>query len=264
MNTSKKNAFKPQPRPRRAGGRTAGRVTVAALLALGLGLGTRPAQAQLVDRLLVNINSQNYSQRQFELYMALETLLFTSSPRSSWRVSRENWNEKLEVYVNHMLVDHNARALETFTARPNEVLIAQKKLAQIKDGSWQRFVDRLGFSKSAVATERDRMIRVAKFICHRFRLSKGESQSGSTKKLRSQGSLASKQGRPAAMPSCQDGQQLPGLSKDYRWFHRVVQETPFRVYDGARTYQPLLAFPKLSKPPKTTTASDIQGQKDGN
>lgn len=212
------------------------------------------AEAQLVDRLLVNVDSQNYSQRQFELYMALESLLFTAPEQSSWQVTPANWNEKLAVYVNHMLVDHSARSLETFTARPNEVLVAQKKLAQLGDDSWQRFIDRLGFSKSAIATERDRMIRVAKFVCHRFRLSQGDSNQND------RGALAR---RSAPLPTCKDGQKVPLLSKDYRWFHRVVQETPFRVYDGARTYQPLLAYPK-PRAQKAISPSKGQVQKGSN
>lgn len=181
------------------------------------------AHAQLVDRLLLNVDSRHYSQRQFELYMALESLLFKTTPGSRWQVDATNWEQRLSTYVNHMLVDNAARSLATFNARPGEIDVAERKLAQIKDGSWQRYIARLGFAKAAVATERDRLIRVAKFICHRLRLSNTE-------------------GKSTLSSGCQDGQAIPDLSKDYAWFGRIVKETPYRVYEGAKNYQPILPF----------------------
>lgn len=176
----------------------------------------------LIDRLLVNVDSRHYSQRQFELYMALESLLFQASPGLRWQVDATNWEHRLATYVNHMLVDNAARSLATFNAQPKEIDVAERKLAQIKDGSWQKFVVRLGFAQAAVATERDRLIRVAKFVCHRLRLSSA--------------------GRERAS-GCKDGQAIPDLSKDFDWFARIVKETPYRVYEDAKNYQAIPPYP---------------------
>lgn len=179
---------------------------------------------QFIDRLLVNVDSRHYGQRQFELYMALESLLFKAKPGRRWQVDATNWEPRLATYVNHMLVDNAARSLATFNARPNEIDVAEKKIARIKDGSWQRFISRLGFAKAAVAAERDRLIRVAKFVCHRLKLSGA--------------------GKRAVSSGCKDGEALPSLSKDYAWFARIVKETPYRVYEGAKNYQPILPYPR--------------------
>lgn len=208
-------------------------------LALLAGAAAAPrASAQLVDRLLLSVDNRSYSQRQFELYMALESLLFSGKQPAQWRVTPGNWEAKLGVFIQHMLVDKSARSLATFTAKPEEIDIAVRKLAQIKGPEWREFVSSLGFSPASFAAERDRMIRVAKFVCHRLRLSRAGSVAYSASQ--------------AAAASCKDGQQLPPLSQDFRWFKRIVQETPYRVYEGARTYQALLPFPQ----PKAKIATD--------
>lgn len=195
-----------------------------ALIALAMLL-PAATPAQLVDRLLLNVDSRHYSQRQFELYMALESLLFRGNVGGRWQVDATNFEQRLSTYVNHMLVDNAARSLATFNARPKEIDVAERKLAQVKDGSWQRYVAKLGFAKAAVAAERDRLIRVAKFICHRLRLSNAE-------------------GKRTLSSGCQDGQAIPTLSKDYAWFGRIVKETPYRVYEGAKNYKPILPYPE--------------------
>lgn len=170
----------------------------------------------LLDRLILVVNSSSFTQRQFELYIALNSIISNSEAKAFAIVEKANWQFHLEKFLNHMLIDEKARNLETFRARNNEFKEAQNKLKLIGTQNiiFSQFLKRLAFSPNAIQTELQRAIRVSKFLCHKFNLENKQSNK-----------------------KCVPGIDTPPLNSSYQWFKSLKKEIPYRVYENAREFK---------------------------
>ena len=68
---------------------------------------------QILDQLVLEVNKLSYTQRQFEIHMAIRTALLTEPSEQLRLVSKDNWRQLLERYRNDMIVDQEALRLSS-------------------------------------------------------------------------------------------------------------------------------------------------------
>lgn len=172
-----------------------------------------------LDRLILKVGNMNFTQRQFELYIALSSILGNKDSKAYQIVEKNKWLDLLELYLNHMIIDQKARNLESFKPSKNEIIEAKSKINQVKTDNLflSQFMSRLNYSDSAIEVEMTRALRITRYLCYMFNLENKK-----------------------AKEKCVAGINTPPLDNSFEWFKRLKKDISFRVYDSAREYKEIV------------------------
>ena len=164
----------------------------------------------MIDRLVVEINKINYTQRQLETYMVLRGVLADSASGPFKMIDESNWSENLYEYKDHMVIA--GEALRLSSLQPAETLITtlMNAIAQKKDTDliFSNFLKSFQISDQELLSHVITIARVDSYI------------KGRTSKT-SQTLVESSQFRNSA------------------WFKRLSSRVPFRIYENARNFNKL-------------------------
>ena len=171
----------------------------------------QPSTARLADRLVLEIEKTSYTQRQFELYVAMKGVVVEGLVRPIL-TSAANYRDQLESFTSDMLVEHEAHRLGSVQPERKAILAARDRwdFAVEKDPTVMNFAKRLGADPETVRSVAGSVLRVRGFV-----LSKERQSSQGSKEVFKPGTLD-----PHA-----------------DWFVRLEQRTAYRIFEGARDYQ---------------------------
>ena len=175
----------------------------------------------MIDRMILNIGAKNYSQRHFEIYVAVKALVLGKSAKIDYKVNKANWREFLEAYRDDMIIAHHAEIDSGF----NHQLHLRKPAIDAAMKVMQKSLERRPEVKTWWA---------------HFEADQTELNSVVVEVLLVQSYLRNKE------PSAKNSDELywgraPDASSG--WFKRMKQQTNYRFYDGALTYQSLKVLP---------------------
>lgn len=168
----------------------------------------------LLDRLVLEVNKVSFTQRQFELYMALKSILEQGTAGQVELVTERNWSSQLQSFKNEMLVEQEASRLSS--VQPNRKMVeASKRMVDNKrqgDLIFSSFLHRVRANDTNIRRTLALVMRVKGFVISRQR---------------------QRTGRVAAK------QRKGVLDKDADWFQDLERRVPYRIYEGARKWQPV-------------------------
>lgn len=183
-------------------------VVILALLGSADLWGQNPA---LMDRLVVEVNSQPFTQRQVEIYLTMKRSLQAEAKGPVVLISADNWRAGLEEFLGDMLIEQEAQRLNTFQASPAQIDVAEqfvdKRAAQ--DQGLSRFVQDKGVSRSRMRQALASVLRVKGFILSRQKIDGGGAKGGAGK------------------------DDMAPLD----WMVEIEQRIPYRFFEGARQWQ---------------------------
>lgn len=175
--------------------------------------------ATIADRLVLEVDNTSYSQRQFELYVALRSALYGEDASKIVLVSEKNWSEQLEFFRLDMLVEQEAQRLST--APPGKrVVDAGVEVVKRKIDRSQQFKDYLVHMNADDAVVRRTLTSVLRVKS--FLVSRGRQYGADVSRV----------------------EEKAEVDRTADWFIRLEQRTPFRIFEGARRYQAI--DPKVS------------------
>ncbi len=177
------------------------------------------AEPRLLDRLIFEINSKSFSQRQIEIYHSLRTLAAGEAP-SKALLNATNWKESIERLKNEMLVYSNIESdtqrMESFQPDNAALKAAELRIqkAQLEDPGIQELFKRLRIKEDEIQAELVVIYRVEAFI----------------------------HGRAVVSTPARDKEsKLREIDTKSEWFRALERLTPYRLYDGASEFVALQA-----------------------
>lgn len=179
---------------------------------------------KVVDRMLLSVGQKNYSQRQFEIYIAAKSLVLgkkESERKLDGKVSDSDWKQLLESFRNEMILKSSAER-ESFQNQ-NLQLSKHTVDAAIKllNANLKKFTDTAIWLKQ-------------------FKVSSNELRSAVSSMLLVQAYLRRQDSLVNSTSGRYWGYQIDDKS---RWFKRLEEQTPYRFYEGALNYQKLAVLP---------------------
>ncbi len=176
------------------------------------------AQPRMLDRLILEINSKSYTQRQIEIYHALRTIA-VGEPLAKALPSASGWSEAVEIFKNEILVysniENDPQRMESFQP-DNKALQEAEALvqkAQLEHDPFREFLRRHQVSDTEIIRNLLTFFRVQAYVRSRIQVITPAT-----------GGLA-----PAAF----------SIDAKSDWFSALQRTTPYRLYDRAREYKVL-------------------------
>lgn len=170
-------------------------------------------KSQMVDRMIIEVNSFPFSQRQLEIYLTLKHSLLKKSNGDVALVNQNNWEAFIEEFRIDMLIEQEAQRLNTFQASPAQIDVAEQFIVKkrTQDGNLDNFLKYRNVSHTKVRQVLASILRVRGFILNR-----------------------DKQNTPNDTVAGKTGDIL-----SQEWIHEMEQRLPYRYFEGAHTWQPL-------------------------
>ncbi|SMF78991.1 hypothetical protein [Pseudobacteriovorax antillogorgiicola] len=171
-------------------------------------------QAKLLNRNILEVERQVYTQRDFEIYVIAKEGLFLRKGVAPTIVNAETWSSQLETYKNEMLINglFNQEAQRLVSFLPNADMV--RKSSEIIFQSIKR---------SSLLSDRYRVLKVTE----------PEVKSQIVVLLKVQAYLKSKANKVAQTD------WLYRVDRDALWFKRIQKGMPFRFFEGANQHQRL-------------------------
>ena len=123
-------------------------------------------QAALVDRVVIEVNSIAYTQRQIELFIAVFDAISNEMEQNVRTVGPSNWQEVLNQFESFMLVEQEAHRLGSYLPSNNMIEkgfeIYQEKVK--KDAALKEIAERLKANEKSVKKSIISVLRVAAFL----------------------------------------------------------------------------------------------------
>lgn len=168
---------------------------------------------KIVDRMIVEVNSFPFSQRQLEIYLILKHTLLKKSNGDVVLVNQNNWEASIEEFRVDMLIEQEAQRLNTFQASPAQIDVAEQFV--LKKRSQDRDLD--GFLKSRKVSHLKLRQTLASILRVRgFILNRDKQNSSLENATTKEGNILSQE-----------------------WIHEMEQRLPYRYFEGAHTWQAL-------------------------
>lgn len=160
------------------------------------------ASGKVVDRLVIDVNGLNYTQRQMELYMVFKDVLQKSQSERIELLGPGNWSLSLTNYINEMIVSQEAQRLSSYS--PTELEI-ESGLQQVSDRQkadfiFASFYNRMNASDSETRQIINQIFRFKSYI-------RGRSRGN-----------------------------IPSDYSSFAWFIKIRNRAVYRVFQGADVY----------------------------
>ena len=160
------------------------------------------ASGKVVDRLVIDVNGLNYTQRQMELYLVFKDVLQKSQSERIELLGPANWSRSVASYINEMIVSQEAQRLSSYS--PTELEI-ESGIQQVSDRRKADFIFASFYNRMNVSDSETRQI-----INQIFRFN-------SYLRGRARGSIASDY-------------------SSFAWFVKIRNRAMYRVFQGADVY----------------------------
>jgi|GEM_PF-6691665 hypothetical protein len=176
------------------------------------------AEPRMLDRLILEINSKSYTQRQIEIYHALRTIAM-GEPIAKALPSSSGWKDAVEIFKNEILVysniENDPQRMESFQP-DNKALQEAEALvqkAQLEHDGFRGFLRGYQVSETEIIRNLLTFFRVQAYVRSRIQVI-GPTAGGSVPPL---------------------------LSIDAKsdWFSSLQRMTPYRLFDRAKEYRPI-------------------------
>ena len=169
------------------------------------------AAAIPIDRLILEVNKQSYTQRQVILYVTTRRLLQENPKASDLQINQKNWTTVLSQFSDEMIIEQEAQRL----------------------GSRQPNAEMVKTMKSKLLAQRRKWPIINK-VYHRMAVTEQEMKKILASIIRVQSFLITRKKTPLK----EDSPQNQTHAKN-NWFDRLKQRTPSRYYEQARNYVPI-------------------------
>jgi len=129
------------------------------------------AQEVLLDRLVVEVNSVTYTQRQVELFYGVFQAISLEDSKDFTGISPANWSRVLQEYIRFMLIEQEAHRLGSYFPSNNmiekatEVFLLKKQ----RDPEIAKLVTRLFADRKSIRQSIVSVLRVASFLRSKMR-----------------------------------------------------------------------------------------------
>lgn len=173
----------------------------------------------LVDRLILEIGVNSFTQRQLELYMTLKRTLQDQDPKEVVFINKENWTKSIFEYRDDMILIQEANRLGH--GRPSKKILddAVKYILKVRSVSvsFDTFIKKMGASSQEI-----KRVLASIFQVRIFSLSKNKAKNKHENKIKQ-------------------------LEKHKVWLKDIKSKYAFRFYEGAQYYKSIRPYIGISK-----------------
>lgn len=164
------------------------------------------AQFGLIDRLVLEVDSFSYTQRQLELYIILKNILSKNKPPPLTLIDARNWDQALNEFQIDMLIEQEARRIGSVHLSDKTIAVARKIVAQrsAKDPTFRLFLEHVGADETTI-----RKTLITILIVRKFKIGKNLSRNNDSK------------------------------ANLYKWINALQSRIPYRIYEGAKKFEPI-------------------------
>jgi len=174
------------------------------------------ANLALVDRQILEVEANSYTQRQFEIYFLVKQLLLSRNAKPDLALHQGNWEEQLQHYKSDILInqfmDQEAQRLSSLFPSKSMLETAYEMVQNRshKVTAAQDFVNRLQIQDEEMKRALVEILKVQSYLKSRVRLLDAGTEN-----------------------------QNWGYELDEKalWFTRIEQSYRYRYFDNAREYR---------------------------
>lgn len=151
------------------------KLTIYSFFILLFHINTQPANGQnLLDRLIVKINQDYFTQREVESYITVKKLITQDNNLAVDFITKENWNETLQEFIDDLIVYTEINRLGIYRARKNQIkdllnIIHKKKEKHLQTA---KFMEHLNLDDNTLTKRIETAARVANYIKNKMPNSK--------------------------------------------------------------------------------------------
>lgn len=185
------------------------------LMALLILMPSSPGSPAIIDRQLLEVESNSYTQRHFEIYFLVRQLLLSRNSKPDLALRQENWERELQNFKNEMLINH---FMDQETQRLSSLFPNKSMLETAFD----------------MVQNRSQKVTAAQEISKRLQIHEDELRRALTQILKVQSYLKSRTRLLEVGADVENwGYELDDQSA---WFTRIEQTFRYRFYDDAKQY----------------------------
>ena len=180
------------------------------LLLAAIAILTAPAKGALMDRLLLEVNKISYSQRQFEVFTALQSAAQKNAKQRLLIANKKNWLDLLTTYTHFVILEQEAMRLNNQPPAKSVVAEYLTKIHNRKETDliFKSFLKKYNLKTNDIKQTVTSIARVEAYIRGR----KSTAKNALGKNL---------------------------FYEDTPWFKNLLKRTPYRFYEGAKIYKKL-------------------------